>query len=241
MKQFKKHWDNRLMKSSVVFLFMILSLVFPSPVLSVQAETDSDVYVSDCLDGGQDCAQEEGEGAEVNDETPAADRKTDGAAVRLTPWDYIKTVLALAFVIGLLYALLKFINRKNRMYDKNRLMKNMGGIPLGQHKSIQLVVIGDSYYLIGVGDEIRLLKEITDPDEIDKLLEYYEDDGLDTPANIISTLLKKVSNKKETTGNDNPYNSPDFSKQFNARLDEMKEERKRHIGRLTEKERNRDE
>ena len=48
-------------------------------------------------------------------------------------------------------------------------MKNMGGISLGQHKSIQLVVIGESYYLIGVGDDIRLLKEITDPDEIDKL------------------------------------------------------------------------
>ena len=83
--------------------------------------------------------------------------------------DYIKTLFALVFVIGLLFGLLKFVNRKNRLYDKNRLMKNMGGISLGQHKSIQLVVIGESYYLIGVGDDIRLLKEITDPDEIDKL------------------------------------------------------------------------
>ena len=54
-------------------------------------------------------------------------------------------------------------------------MKNMGGISLGQHKSIQLVVIGESYYLIGVGDDIRLLKEITDPAEIDKLIEFYEE------------------------------------------------------------------
>ena len=45
-------------------------------------------------------------------------------------------------------------------------MKNMGGISLGQHKSIQLVVIGETYYLIGVGDDISLLKEITDPEEI---------------------------------------------------------------------------
>ena len=57
-------------------------------------------------------------------------------------------------------------------------MKNMGGISLGQHKSIQLVVIGESYYLIGVGDDIRLLKEITDPDEIDKLVEFYEGDSV---------------------------------------------------------------
>ena len=54
--------------------------------------------------------------------------------------------------------LLKFVNRKNRMYQQNRLMKNMGGISLGQHKSIQLVVIGESYYLIGVGDDITSIK-----------------------------------------------------------------------------------
>ena len=53
-------------------------------------------------------------------------------------------------------------------------MKNMGGISLGQQKSIQLVVIGEAYYLIGVGDDIRLLKEITDTEEINKLVEFYK-------------------------------------------------------------------
>ena len=41
---------------------------------------------------------------------------------------------------------------------KISLMKNMGGISLGQHKSIQLVVIGETYYLIGVGDDIQFIK-----------------------------------------------------------------------------------
>ena len=54
-------------------------------------------------------------------------------------------------------------------------MKNMGGISLGQQKSVQLVVIGNQYYLIGVGDDIRLLKEITDRTEIETLTEYYEE------------------------------------------------------------------
>ena len=82
--------------------------------------------------------------------------------------------MAFVFVVGLLFGLLKVINRKNRLYDKSRFMKNMGGISLGQHKSIQLVVIGESYYIIGVGDDIRLLKEITDPEEIDTLVEFYK-------------------------------------------------------------------
>ena len=75
---------------------------------------------------------------------------------------------------------MKFINRKNKLYDKTRLMKNMGGISLGQHKSIQLVVIGETYYIIGVGDDIRLLKEITDPEEIKTLVEFYEGESTET-------------------------------------------------------------
>ena len=77
---------------------------------------------------------------------------------------------------------------KIKLYDKNRLMKNMGGISLGQHKSIQLVVIGESYYLIGVGDDIRLLKEITDPEEIDKLVEFYEEDSTESTHGMLRSI-----------------------------------------------------
>ena len=123
-----------------------------------------------------DCIENRTRMCEDEDETPAVeDRRPNKTAVGLSAWDYIKTLFALVFVVGLLFGLLKFVNRKNRMYDKNRLMKNMGGISLGQHKSIQLVVIGETYYLIGVGDDIRLLKEITDPEEIDKLKSFYEE------------------------------------------------------------------
>ena len=85
-------------------------------------------------------------------------KMTTRSAVGLTAWDYIKTLFALVFVVGFLFALLKFINRKNRMYDKNRFMKNMGGFSLGQHKSVQLVVIGKPYYLIGVGEDIQSIE-----------------------------------------------------------------------------------
>ena len=77
----------------------------------------------------EDCGQDI---ENVNEEDePAADRSQDGAAVGLSWWDYAKTLLALLFVVGLLLALLKFINRKNRMFDQHRLMKNVGGLSLG--------------------------------------------------------------------------------------------------------------
>ena len=103
------------------------------------------------------------------------------------------------FVLGLLFGLLKFVNRKNKLYDKSRFMKNMGGISLGQHKSIQLVVIGESYYLIGVGDDIRLLKEITDPEEIETIVEFYEGESTEIATALgcsIDYLLKMTGKSK---------------------------------------------
>ncbi|MBO0585772.1 flagellar biosynthetic protein FliO [Sporosarcina sp. E16_8] len=171
----------------------------------------------------------------------AEDLTTDKKDVGSSAGDYIKTLFALVFVLGILFGLLKFVNRKNRLYDKNRFMKNMGGISLGQHKSIQLVVIGESYYLIGVGDDIRLLKEITDLDEIDKLVEFYAGDSTEVASGMLNRILAKVAGKSKSHSNVKTEESPDFSTVFQSRLEEMKEERKRHISRLTEKERNRDE
>ena len=121
-------------------------------------------------------------------------------------------------------------------------MKNLGGISLGQQKSIQLVVVGESYYLIGVGEDIRLLKEITDPDEIEHLIAFYEDGTGEAASGILQNILDKVAGRKKPADPEQgSVVEADFSDQFKARLDEMKEERKRQIRRLTEKERHPDE
>lgn len=221
-----------LVQKQLFTLILIVFFIGTMPYSIVQAYANPNTNVFDCLNNEKDCEKEK---------TPAADRTTNEAAEGLSTWDFIKVLFAFIFVIGLLFSLLKFVNRKNRMYDKNRLMKNMGGISLGQHKSIQLVVIGNTYYLIGVGDDIRLLKEINDPAEIDKLSDFYDEDGLKYSNGMLERLLVKLSGvgKKDSTS---PVEDPsNFSNMFKSRLDEMKEERKRHLSRLTEKERNKDE
>ncbi|BAQ10528.1 flagellar biosynthesis protein [Bacillus sp. OxB-1] len=214
-------------------IFLVATLMASFPAVLIHAETDPNTTVSDYFD--PDSGEEQQ--VDMNNEEPAADRTEDGAAVRLSAWEYIKTFFALLLVVGLLFALLKFMNRKNRMYDKTRLMKNLGGISLGQQKSIQLVVVGESYYLIGVGEDIRLLKEITDPDEIEHLIAFYEAGTNDAASGILQNILDKVAGKKPAEPEQGSVVEADFSDQFKARLDEMKEERKRQIRRLTEKER----
>ena len=221
---------------------LIIFLVTQLPYASVHADTDADPNksVSDLFN--KDPEKDTDSDEDKLTPPPADDLTTDKADVGSSAGDYIKTLFALVFVLGLLFGLLKFVNRKNKLYDKNRLMKNMGGISLGQHKSIQLVVIGESYYLIGVGDDIRLLKEITDPDEIDKLVEFYAgDNSTEIVSGMLNRILAKVTGKSKSDSNVKTEESPDFSTVFQSRLEEMKEDRKRHISRLTEKERNRDE
>ncbi len=229
------------------FAFLLtIHLVPQLAVVSVYADDDPNKPVSDYWDTDKDGdVDKKSDTEEINLEAdmnaPIADPSSEGKAVGSSVGDYIKVMVALLFVVGLLYGLLKLVNRKNRLYDKNRFMKNLGGISLGQHKSIQLVVIGESYYLVGVGDDVSLLKEITDPEEIDKLVEFYKGDDLEVAKGMLSRILEKLTGATKNVPTSQSDESADFGNLFKTKLDEMKEERQRHISRLTEKERNHDE
>lgn len=227
-------------KIVVITLGLILlgNFIIPQPMMA-----EDNVFY--CMENKEECPENESDNNELNqqDSNQLNDGKDEkeAAKVGLTAGDYIKTIFALVFVVGLLYGLLKFINRRNRLYDKNRLMKNLGGISLGQQKSIQLVAIGNSYFLIGVGDDIRLLKEITDKEEIASLLEYYEETDITAFKGPFEQLINKLVASKKDKSAEEDSSATDFSQMFNRRLTEIKTERKRQLNRLTEKERDQDE
>lgn len=218
----------------IVILLIFLFGTLPN------SSTFADDNVLFCIEYPEKCDDDK---APTVEPTPGneADDSEISSTVGLSPWDYLKTGFALVFVIGLLFALLKFINRKSRMYNKNQLMKNVGGISLGQHKSVQLIVVGNQYYLIGVGEDIRLLKEITDDDEIDKLTQYYEESSESSTEGWLVRIITWITEFRKERSKPSNSESADFSNVFNTRLEEMKEERKRQISQLTEKERNKDE
>ncbi len=218
----------------VLLVFILLCGVFPTPPTYAYVLADSNV--SDWIKDEPNKEQDSVPTTEHEKESETAEQ-TSG----LTAGDYIKPLFAFAFVIGLLFFLLKFVNRKNRLYDRNRLMKNMGGISLGQHKSIQLVVVGDAYYLIGVGEDIRLLKEITDPAEIERLKAFYENTDLGAAPGWLERMLVAAGRPKQRSGSTSDDSTADFSNVFNTKLAELKADRKKRIRQVTEKERNGDE
>ncbi|MFS0782290.1 flagellar biosynthetic protein FliO [Bacillus sp. 1P06AnD] len=136
--------------------------------------------------------------------------------------DILRLLAAFLFVIGLLYLLLKFINKRTKGYQKGNLIQNLGGTSLGNSKSIQIVKIGTKLYIIGVGENVQLLNEITDEDEMETILSEYNSaaDRAMAPADIVSKWVgrKKDRDDKETTVS--------FTEQFKEQLSQMAANRK---------------
>ncbi|ARD49306.1 hypothetical protein SporoP33_14330 [Sporosarcina sp. P33] len=210
---------------SYLVLFLLCTPVMPA----VYAETDPDISVSECIGKGKDCSDKAP--AAEGDKPTVTDKELAGPT-GLTAGDYIRTLLAFLFVIGLLVWLLRFLNRRNRSFDQTRLMTNLGGVPLGQNKSIQLVKMGSHYFVVGVGENVQLLREIDDPHEIEELLARY-DQGNEVQKGILSQLYSRFSAKGK-----NPYaedESTVFSQVFSSKMEEIKTERKEQLDRLKRK------
>lgn len=71
-----------------------------------------------------------------------------------------------ALIVVLIYGLIKFLAVRQQKLQPNQAVKLMGGTPLGNNKSLQLVKVGGKIYMIGVGDEVTLIKEFTDETEV---------------------------------------------------------------------------
>ncbi|GKV64181.1 MULTISPECIES: flagellar biosynthetic protein FliO [unclassified Sporosarcina] len=228
------------------FVMLLVCLVFWMP--HAEAETDPNARVSDCFGKGKDCSSDDTAGNQADkkdQEIPSGapgslsdPQETEKAPKGLSAWDYIRTLLAFIFVIGLLVWLLRFLNKRNRSFDQTRLMTNLGGVPLGQHKSIQLVKMGNHYFVVGVGENVQLLKEIDDPADIADLLDRYDSEGSDVRKGIISQLYERFFSKAQS-GNTST-DSSDFSQLFSSKMDEIKADRKEQLDRLKRKGSDRD-
>ncbi|QQK80243.1 flagellar biosynthetic protein FliO [Salicibibacter cibi] len=83
--------------------------------------------------------------------------------------------LALGAVILVMFFLLKLLANRTNRFQATSTMQNLGGIGLGQQKSVQLIRVGDRLLVVGVGQSIQLLREIEDEAEAKALIALAED------------------------------------------------------------------
>jgi len=106
----------------------------------------------------------------------------------------LNVILVLAVIIILIVLLIRFLGRRNQALNGVHSMRTLGAMGLGPNKSMQVIEIGSSLYLIGVGENISLLDKITDPAEVALVLAAFEDPSAGQ-NNILMPLISKLRNK----------------------------------------------
>lgn len=153
---------------------------------------------------------------------PATDApiETDDRESESLSFPIIKMLAALAFIVFLIYSLAKFVNKRTRSFQDNRALETLSGISVGQNRSIQIVKVGDHVLVVGVSDSIQLLKEISDEDEVEKILQQHTEKSTD--EDIISKSKQWLQNRKSS----NSPNSQSFTALLDQQLKKMTDKRK---------------
>ncbi|MBQ0139320.1 MAG: flagellar biosynthetic protein FliO [Kurthia sp.] len=215
---------------------MISVLSFSAWSMPAFAEKDGMVSDSFKVDSGN---TDDSTSKTTNTKDPSdTDDKDSSLSSGMSAWDYIKILLALAFVVCLLFFVLKLVNRNNKKYQSNQMLQNLGGVSVGQQKSIQLLKVGNSLFLVGVGDDVHILKEITDEQEQQSLLKMHDDKqdlAAQVPyiAELLTTIKNKVKKQPAETGK-----KDDFKEELDKKLDQIKKNRQKQLNELNQKEKN---
>ncbi|MEC1892781.1 flagellar biosynthetic protein FliO [Cytobacillus firmus] len=224
----------------VISLLLLLSIVLLGVQPLAQAEQLNN-SVKECMDNPDKCKEQESKETKESKDSEAAEgqpEKDESGKVGLTSWDFIKMILATGFTIGLLYALLKFINKKSKVYNRSQLVENLGGTALGANRSVQLIKVGKRILVVGVGENIQLLKEIDNSEEYSQIIKEHNDklEQLIRPSDIVTKVMKRTQQTEESK-----QGSQNFSTLLGIQLAEMKKGRKKLFDELERKGQKKDE
>ncbi|WP_286182524.1 flagellar biosynthetic protein FliO [Bacillus sp. ISL-55] len=211
----------RLIRTASTILFLLAALFSPIGMASAEQLNKS---VKDCLKNPDSCDDGQAEKTTTN----ISDDEQSGVGVGFL--DFLRMILATAFVAALIYFLLKFINKKSVMYKSSQLVENLGGTSLGANRSVQIVKAGNKLLIVGVGENIQLLKEIDDPEEYSQVIQEYNNkmEQLVQPSDIVTKLLKRA---KKDDGNQRS----EFSALLKNQLSDMASGRKKMLEEMQKK------
>lgn len=128
-----------------------------------------------------------------------------GAGIGYLIW----VIVALLLVVGMIVLLIRWLAARNRGWGANRSLRSLGGIPLGQNKSLQVVELSGRVYVVGVGDTITLLDKIDDPEAAAAVLADMEQQASRAwSAPTMTDFLKRLRNKQQASGpSEEPWQS----------------------------------
>ncbi|MCH4237315.1 MAG: flagellar biosynthetic protein FliO [Clostridium tyrobutyricum] len=126
-------------------------------------------------------------------------------------WMFFKTIMALAFVIFLIYISLKYGGGKFQNVQKNKFVKILQRSQISKENSLLLVKIGERAYVISSTtgrieilyeldkDEISTLQNVNELPQYKNLKDFYERSGIEKVVKntLNNEWIKKLRYKKE--------------------------------------------
>ncbi|MFQ3543320.1 flagellar biosynthetic protein FliO [Halobacillus rhizosphaerae] len=224
-------------RMTTVCLLLFLSFFMSSSAVWAAGPSVSDCTKNPELDGcasqSDDAGKEDGNEKKEGVISSSSSREDQTAPLI---WSIVRLVFVLILVLALIYGLLKFFNSKNKLMNRNRTMENLGGMNLAPNRSIQAVRIGTQVFILGVGDSVEIITEITNEETKEHLLNR-EEGNLDQVFGMKKWLTK--FNKKDRQPKDHS-STVQFQQMFEKQLNEMKEKRKEWKKEKKEKKEGRD-
>ncbi|UAT31828.1 flagellar biosynthetic protein FliO [Bacillus badius] len=220
------------------FAFILFTMALFAGNVSVAQAEPFDNNVKDCLQSPEKCGQQKEQPKKEKQGSQNQQLEAE-KTVGVTIWDFVKMIGALIFVLALIYSLLRFVNQKSRSYQQSKLIQHLGGTPLGGNRSIQMVKVGDRILIVGVGENIELLKEINDETELARFVDHYNNQAeqMLQPQDIVTRLMNKRKGKEE---GDNEKQDP-FKQILAGKLSELKQSRQQAISKMNNREKKQDE
>lgn len=182
------------MNKSMFLHITLLMVVLFYAVMTVPMTAEASPNVVEWLNNEE---PEEKVPVEEIENAPIKEKSLAGIIVQL--------ILYTLLIVAMIYGLIKFLAARQKNLQPNQAVKLMGGTPLGNNKSLQVVKIGGHMYLLGVGDEVTLIKEFSDGAEINNIEKDFEQQQPALSKSLFDLTKKKVvaySKKSQQNGFD---------------------------------------
>lgn len=132
----------------------------------------------------------------------------------------VQLVVSLAVVIGMIWLLVKFLQLRSKWLTGHQPLKVIGAVGVGPQKTVQLVEIGGVVYVLGIGQDVTLLRVIDDSEELERLKE----DFARTRDNTRFSWLDRFRTSKEQP------QQTDFTAVLEEKLVEVRKKRQQSLG-----------
>ncbi|WP_176222245.1 flagellar biosynthetic protein FliO [Tuberibacillus sp. Marseille-P3662] len=137
---------------------------------------------------------------------------------------FFKLMGSLMIVLLLIYGIYRFLLKRKKGFQTSKQLDNLGGVALGANRSVQLVKIADEVLVVGVGEDITLLKAIDDADQLSQLLQSEaptEGHGHSVQKWVRERFRQQQSYKSR--------NRPSFTHKLSEELKNISEDRSRRL------------